>query len=204
MKRSLIALAAVAALISCGGGGGGADAPAPQALGVELYSDSIGAGYGVRVPPAARMQQLRPAWQVVDHSVNGLQLTALMQGFAGLHRTGRYVPLALGLNDAYLGALGYEQSLRTAIEQLQREGRVPVLTGVVGVPRPPALAVRHNAITHALAREYGLQHAGWGEDYRGEVDVIADGIHRTQEASDRLAALLVAAIERAAQEEQQR
>ena len=36
---------------------------------------------------------------------------------------------------------------------------------------------------------------GWGEDYQGESDTH-DLIHRTQAASDRLAALLVAAIEK--------
>ena len=55
-----------------------------------------------------------------------------------------------------------------------------------------------NAVTLRLAAELGLQHAGWREDYRGPGDVISDQIHRTQEASDRLAALVVAAIERAA------
>ncbi|WCM86640.1 hypothetical protein [Acidovorax sp. NCPPB 3576] len=52
-----------------------------------------------------------------------------------------------------------------------------------------------NAITLSVAHDLGLQHAGWGEDYRGPEDLI-DSVHRSQAASDRLAVLLVAAIDR--------
>nr|WP_235492165.1 hypothetical protein [Paracidovorax avenae] len=97
----------------------------------------------------------------------------------------------------------YEVDLREAIRIVQAEGRTPVLAGIVNLPvadlfTPERVARRAelNAVTLALAEELGLQHAGWGEDYRGPGDVI-DNVHRTQAASDRLAALLAAAIERA-------
>ncbi|WP_343735273.1 SGNH/GDSL hydrolase family protein [Acidovorax sp.] len=192
-------MAACLALAACGGGGSGGASPEPVT--VDLYGDSIPAGYGVAVTPLERIRAMRPQWQVVDHAANGTRLKDLMPGFATAPRTGRYVVLQPGFVDAFRATEGYELDLRTAIDQVQREGRVPVLTGIVGTPSPPPLAAQYNAITHALAREYGLQHAGWGEDYR-DGDTTADGIHRTQDASDRLAALLVAAIDRAAEQKQ--
>lgn len=71
-----------------------------------------------------------------------------------------------------------------------------VPTQVVITSITPEVKMRRdvlNEITLRLAEEYGIKHTGWGEDYQGSQDVT-DGIHRTQEASDRLAALLVKTI----------
>lgn len=185
---SRIAIGAVCfALSACGGGG--------QPVTVDLYGDSIMSGYGVQVSPADRIRSARPDWGVVDHSVPGTPLKALMPGFSSSPRTGQVVVIGNGFVDAYQGIDGYAQDLRTAVLQVVAEGRTPVLTGVIGTPNPPALAHEYNAATHQIAKEYGLAHAGWGEAYR-EGDASPDGIHRTQAASDRLADLLIQAIEK--------
>ena len=190
-------MAAAVSLAACGGGG----PPASQPLAVDVYGDSILSGYGVAVTPIERMRAARPAWRITDHTANGLALKALMPGFVDAPRTGRVVVLGNGLVDAIQGLPGFEQDLRMAVRQLRAEGRVPVLTGVIGTPRPPPLAEAYNAATLAVAREYGLQHAGWGEAYR-EGDTAADGLHLTQDASARMVALLIEAIEKAERQEE--
>lgn len=203
-RRTVVMALPLLTLAGCGGGGGGErgedDAtpdtrPAPVT--VDLYSDSIGAGFAVHVAPRDRMVQMRPDWRITDHAVNGLKLAELAPVFASIQRTAQFIPLALGINDALQGEPDFDFNLRFLIESVRAEGRTPVMTGLAGLPHPPPLMGFYNAVTYQLAKEYGLQHAGWDEDYRPG-DVSADGIHRTQEASDRLAALLVAAIERAA------
>lgn len=205
MNRRIAVLALPLCLTACGGGGdesrdhedAGPAKPAPQ-LTVDLYGDSIGAGYAVEVTPAERIALIRPTWGVMDYSVYGLRLSELMEVFPTIPRTAQFVALALGFNDANEEDPHFETNLRTAIEIVIREGRTPVISGLVGVHAPTPLMVRYNAVTHRLADEYGLEHAGWGESFQPG-DVNPDGIHRTQEASDRLAALLASAIERAAQ-----
>lgn len=191
----LIAMTSAAVLVACGGGGGGEPPALP--LVVDVYGDSIMAGYGVRVSPVARIREARPGWQLVDHSAPGTPLKALMPGFATAPRAGQVVVIGNGFVDAFQGLDGYALDLRAAVLQILAERRVPVLTGIVGTPLQPPMAAPYNAVTHAIAAEFGLQHAGWGEAYR-DGDAAADGIHRTQEASDRLAVLLADAIERAA------
>lgn len=204
-RRSAAVAVVTVALAACGGGRDTADpddtSEAARSASVDFYSDSIGAGYSVSVSPGERMAQVRPDWVIVDHSVNGLKLSELAQVFASLPRSGKYVVLALGINDANAGEAHFERHLRSLIERARSEGRTPVLSGIVGTPNPDPLAAQYNVVTHQLAREYGLQHASWNEAYRAG-DVSADGLHRTQEASDRLTDLLVAAIERAVQQEE--
>ena len=207
------------ALLGCGGGGSGS-----EPVTVEIYGDSITFGPAIDRNVAAQVRQLRPGWAVEDHSAVGLNLAELVVGYAEpypgapaseypkgpqpafdkVQRSARFVVIELGGNDALSERPPeqFEADLRTVIDVLVREGRVPVLTGIVGVPpsayfTPAALTRRDvlNAITHRVAQAYGLPHAGWGEDYRGDADTH-DQIHRTQAASDRLAALLVAAIEK--------
>lgn len=207
------------ALLGCGGGGSGG-----EPVTVEIYGDSITFGPAIERNVAAQVEALRPGWTVDDRSAVGLDLRDLVTGYAEpfpgapksdypkgaqpafdkVQRSARFVVIELGGNDALSErpTEQFEADLRSVIDVLVREGRVPVLTGIVGVPpsayfTPAALTRRDvlNTITHRVAQSYGLQHAGWGEDYLGESDTH-DQIHRTQAASDRLAALLVAAIEK--------
>lgn len=207
-------------LLGCGGGSSN---PPPS---VEIYGDSIPFGPGIQSNIAAQIRILRPEWIVIDVSASGADLRDVLDGYAEPYanapreaypagpqpalskrvKAGQYQVIAVGGNDA-LGMStqeDFESRLREVVRVIRSEGRIPIITGIVNAPPSEAfnlavLARRDelNGITHAIAKEYGLQHAGWGEDYRGEVDTIADRIHRTQEASDRLAALLIEAIERA-------
>lgn len=192
------------ALMGCGGGGG--DAPAQVPVSIEIYGDSIMTAPGIATPPPAAIRAMRPAWVVNNHALAGSTLQQTLQGFASQSRTGRYVVLEHGGNDALemRTPAEFEADLREAIRIVRSEGRVPVLTGIVDLPGDPRYFTEPvrlrmgelNAVTLRLADELGLQHAGWREDYRGPGDVIFDQIHRTQEASDRLASLVVTAIER--------
>lgn len=184
--------------VSPAGPGASGDAADPAArLAVDLYGDSILAGYGVLDTPARRLVQAHPQWSVFDHSAYGVKLSDLVPNLPYVPRAGPYTVLALGINDAIAQDDQFEANLRYAIELLLREARTPVLTGLVNVPDPSPRMVQFNAITLELARQYGLEHARWHEDYRAG-DAAEDGLHRTQAASDRLAALLLQALERAA------
>lgn len=208
MHRRTAMMAMSLALAGCGGGGSdGNDDRSPQnpaapdlaaRLAVDLHGDSIMAGYGVEFSPAKRVAQARPQWNVLDHSEYGVKLSELLPNLPYLPRTASIVVLALGLNDAAAGDDQFEQNLRQAIELLLQQGQTPVLTGLVGEPNPTPRRVQYNTVTLQLASRYGLEHAHWHEDYRPG-DASPDGIHRTQEASDRLAALLAQAIDRAVQ-----
>lgn len=214
-------MAVAVALAGCGGGGPAQD----SRISVEIYGDSITVGPALSRNVAAQIRALRPAWSVVDVSASGSGLQLVLHGYAEPYpgappeaypagpqkalalrtKVARYQVIAVGGNDALVGndPAGFEAGLREAVQIIRSEGRVPVFTGIVNAPpgdafTPEVLARRDqlNAITLRVAAELGVEHAGWGEDYRGEQDVIADQIHRTQAASDRLAVLLVAAVER--------
>jgi acyl-CoA thioesterase I len=200
-------------------------APLPQPNSVTLDGDSILFSIFLQRSIAARMRELRPGWQIEDRSAVGLKLQAMLAGYdapypgapleyfprgpqppyARVPRTSGVVVIEAGGNDALnpRPLADWEADMRAAIEIVRAEGRTPVLTGIVdfevGEGRPADFKAQRDAFneaTHRLAAEYGLQHAGWGEDHQGPQDTI-DGLHRSQAASDRLAALLVAAIERA-------
>ncbi|MBF9263403.1 SGNH/GDSL hydrolase family protein [Acidovorax cattleyae] len=218
--------ALVLLLTGCGGGGEGASqAQPPEPVSVDIFGDSIVRSPGLSVSLVQALRAARPGWTVQDHSAAGLDLEALMDGyrepwpgapadafplgpqprFADVRRQGHVVVLGLGVNDALEMRTPehFEADLRQAIQVIQAEGRVPVLTGLVDLPVADLFTAERverrrqlDAVTLALAAELGLQHAGWGQDYRGAADVL-DNVHRTQEASDRLVVLLVAAIERA-------
>ncbi|MDA8522300.1 GDSL-type esterase/lipase family protein [Acidovorax sp. NCPPB 4044] len=225
MTLALI-FALVILLTGCGGGSDGASqAQPPEPVSVDIFADSIARSPGLPVSLVQSLQAARPGWTVQDHSATGLDLDALVVGyrepwpgapadafplgpqprFADVRRQGRVVVLGLGVNDALemRTPKRFEADLRQVIQVIQAEGRLPVLTGLVDLPVADLFTLERierrrqlDAVTRAVAAELGLQHAGWGQDYRGPTDV-RDNVHRTQEASDRLALLLVAAIERA-------
>lgn len=199
----------------------------PQPMTVILDGDSIVYGPTLAANIAARLREWRPAWSVDDRGVYGLKLWQLLQGYtepyagagpelfprgpqplyAQVPRSSRIVVIEQGGNDALemRTVAEYEADLREAIRIVQSEGRTAVLTGIVDLPVADIFTAPIKAhldeldqVTLRVAAELGLQHAGWHADYRGPQDVI-DNVHRTQEASDRLAVLLMAAIERAAQ-----
>lgn len=186
-----------------------------RAISVDVYGDSILRAPGIAVSPVQRIAELRPFWEVTDHSATGLTLHSLLKGYAEPYkaappadyphgpqppfvqvpRSARVVVVALGGNDALnmRSVQDFTKDLRTVVDAVRAEDRTPVLTGVVNLEAgeffsAEAVARRAelNAATLALADELGLQHAGWGEDYRGVTDTV-DGTHRTQIASDRLA-----------------
>nr|WP_232521767.1 GDSL-type esterase/lipase family protein [Paracidovorax citrulli] len=167
--------------------------------------------------PAARLGRRRPFRHRLAAAGSHPRLPRALSGGSGgrlspraaaaLQRRpsqGQIIVLGLGLNDALemRSVDQFEADLRDALRIIHSEWRTPVLTGIVDVPvadlfTPERVRRRHelNQVTLRVAEQMGVSHARWGEDYRGVGDVI-DNIHRTQVASDRLAALLVEAIER--------
>ncbi|WP_026431072.1 GDSL-type esterase/lipase family protein [Paracidovorax oryzae] len=193
-------------------------------MSIEIFGDSLMRGPGISMAVPRTMMSLRPGWVVEDRSAIGLLMQDLVLGykepypgapadayplgpqpaFNAIRRRGQIIVIGLGLNDALemRSVEQYETDLRDVLRVVHSEWRTPILTGIVDVPvadlfTPERVQRRNelNQVTHRVAEQLGVSHAGWGEDYRGVGDVI-DNIHRTQAASDRLAALLVNAIER--------
>lgn len=214
-------------LAACGGGGGGVhgETSKAKAIPVQIDGDSLSFRAMLAHSVPSRLQEWRPSWTVTDRGVSGLTLKNLVSGytepFTGAPtsefprgpqqpystnpKSGRIVVLALGVNDALemRSVADFDADLRLAIRILHAEMRTPVLTGLVDMPVSDVFHQDRktrrdelNQVTLRVAVELGLQHAGWGEDYRGPHDIF-DSVHRTQEASDRLAVLLMQAIERA-------
>ncbi len=188
---------------------------------VDVYGDSISIGVGVEISPIMRLNEYRPNWVVDHHSAGGLRLDSLVAGysepfpgaspiyfpkgpqlpFAEVERNSRFVVIGLGINDALndqtaSDAQRYEDHLRYVVRTLLAEKRIPILTGVVNIASNPMLRGHYNIVTHKIAEEYGLVHAGWGEAYGAE-GVGADTIHPNQMGSDRLAGQLIEAIDKA-------
>ncbi|WP_353619022.1 SGNH/GDSL hydrolase family protein [Paracidovorax cattleyae] len=174
-------------------------------LTVELDGDSLLHGYGVPVTPVQRIQAARPRWRLDDRTANGLRMETAIQTFPSEPHTARIIVIALGANDAFgmVPAATYRADLEKAVSVVCAAGARPVFTGLARMPadRFPAEWIANwealNAVMHDIAQREGIEHAGWDADYRGEQDLQPDFVHRSQEASDRFAELLVAAIERA-------
>lgn len=188
---------------------------------VEVLGDSISIGLNVEVSPIMRLGEYRPNWVVEHRSAGGLQLDTMIAGysepwpgaspmyfpmgpqppFIQIERKSHFVVVALGLNDAIHNttlqeAQRYEDNLRYVVRNLLAENRVPVLTGVPNIAKNPLFRDHYNNVTHKIAQEFDLVHAGWGEAY-GEEGVGSDTIHPHQGGSDALAGRLIVALDRA-------
>lgn len=153
---------------------------APQPVSVIIDGDSIVFGLYLQHNIAARLREWRPAWAVDDRGVVGLLLHTLLAGYrepyAGappehyprgqqppysqVARSSRIVVIEAGGNDTLFlpDVAAWEADMRSAIEIVRAEGRVPVLTGIVDfdvagdlTPEIKARRDRCNAITHQLA-----------------------------------------------------
>lgn len=213
MKIKSVLSIFILALAGCGGGG---DEPSRQS--VTLDGDSILFGAALSVKPA---DVLRSAgFDVDDRAAVGLNLKDMVSGYdepypgapasdfplgpqpayERVQRSTQFVVIEAGVNDSFIlrSAELFEADMRHVIEVVLREGRFPVLTGIVQLGEHPfvndavqKLRAEYDAITIQLADEYGLRHARWGDDPLETMD----GIHRTQEASNRLAQRLVSAMQ---------
>jgi hypothetical protein len=219
LKGALVAL--FLCLTACGGGD---PEPPPVAGTVELNGDSVMYGLGLQESPAMGLLRERPSWTVEDRSASGLSLRDLMEGypepfkdapisayprgpqgpFTAIQHTASVVVIEQGGIDALeeTSPEAFEQNLRTAVAHIKGLGATPVLTGIVPLepgafftaPRV-ALTVELNAITHKVARDLGVTHAGWDTvEFNPATDTL-DGIHRTQPASKRLVSRLAAVID---------
>ncbi len=185
-------------------------------ISVDLCGDSVMRGVAVTLSPIDYIKQNRTAWTVTDHAAGGLCARDLLNGytepdaglpteywpngpqppFANIGRVHKFVVLQVGFNDAFRNIANFDSNMRKLVDIVLREGRIPVLTGVFNVNINVAGRAANNAATLQIAADYGLQHAGWGEDFF-PADVATDTIHRTQSSSNRMAGTLIAAIERA-------
>ncbi len=187
-------------------------------LTVDLYGDSVLYGYGVAKSPITLMKELKPKWNIIDHTASGLNTKDLLNGyetpdpgldqkywingpqkpFNQIDRSGvDVVVIETGFNDAFKGVDDYEDHLRAVVQIAVNENKKVVITGVFRVEIDVPMVNVYNEISLRIAKEFNATHAGWYEDYQGAVDVAEDTVHRTQQASDRMTARLIEAIEKA-------
>lgn len=195
-------------------------------LSVELNGDSILFGWACESTPVMQMREQRPKWQITDRNACGLRMADFMVGyqepfpgapadmfpagpqpaFKDAPHTSQIIVIGLGLNDSYgyLSADEYRKKLIEALTIINSAGAVPVFTGLVHIPAgfyDPAQDAnldKFHKVMRDVATEYDVIHAGWDDEYQGPGDLQDDHIHRTQGATDRLAARLIAAIDQAA------
>lgn len=192
---------------------------------VQIDGDSIVYGLGVEHSIPERLKEWHPDWVIDDRGVSGLKLWQLVAGYqepyvdapeevyprgpqlpyAQVARSSQVVVLALGVNDALemRTAEQFEADLRSAIQILSAEARTVIVAGIVNFPTGPVFTEEihkrrdeFQAISQRVARELMLQRAGWGNT-EVVLSQTLDGVHPTQEESDRLGRLLAATIMRA-------
>lgn len=213
--KTSAALVLMAALGGCGGGG--TDSVSPPAAAatapctLELNGDSILDSPGI-IRPAARLAAQRPLWQIEDDSLSGLSLRELIAGndhrevepYAAKQHSAEFVVVENGGIDALeeRSTIEFEADLRLIIDRVRGRGALPILTGIVAVPvgelfTAPRVQRRAelNAIVSLVAQQEALPYAGWDTAEFAGVGETIDTIHRTQPASDRLVAKLVATLD---------
>lgn len=170
---------------------------------VDLYGDSIMHG-GYRgylrldEPPAATLKRLRPKYTVHDVSLNGETAAQRARTFESEQRSGHFVIIAHGINDA-MQRLPVEASLRQMIEIARREGREVILTGLSRQPVPIAGRASADQTMRRLASELSVPFADW-DAVKYSPKEMADVLHPAKQYSDRLVQSIVKVLDRLAPE----
>lgn len=205
MKR--LALALVVALAACGGGGGGGGgvafpvpgagplvpsepvvvAPKPVVCTVELDGDSILNGTSLRgmllTPPATYIKQVRPKYEVTDNTEAGASANLFVSRFYSAQRTAKIIVINYGVNDNAKG-WSIDKPVRDMTTVSKAEGRAVILTGII----PLAGLEKINDVHRLIAEQEAVQFADWGS-LPGYEPI--DGVHPTQQSSNRLMDLVI-------------
>ncbi|KLN57610.1 SGNH/GDSL hydrolase family protein [Variovorax paradoxus] len=157
-------------------------------------------------PIAATLERLRPGLQVDDRSRSGQTLVALASGFASDPRASVVVVIENGVIDAWQGRrlTDFVATLGVLVEQVQAEGRVPVLTGFARQVAGPFISQDmllrrdlHDRAVRGLAQQMGVVFADLGAArFDGAADLL-DGVHPAKPYSDRLAERIALALDAA-------
>ncbi|SOE06178.1 GDSL-like Lipase/Acylhydrolase family protein [Variovorax sp. YR752] len=170
---------------------------------VDLYGDSIlhggyGGSFRLEEPPSTTLHRLRPRYQVTDHTVNGETATARAKVFERESRTGHFVVIAHGINDAAQN-LPLEPALRAMIAVSRREGREVILTGLSRQLVPVPGRTYSDGAIRRVAADLRVPFADWDtvEYSRAE---MADILHPAKSYSDRLVRRIVNVLDSLAPE----
>ena len=206
-------------LASCGGG---SSYNTPNVIcSVEINADSICSATGISETCAQMITDVHPTWVITDRAVGGLALFSLVDGYStacadcGLAKFGTQLPFSqiihtskivsieLGGDDAFDYAYNgngnatlYESELRGVISNIQAQGKIALLTGILpfeassstyypGDPFDQAtvnLAAQFNIIQHKVATDTGSLDAHWDSVPFNPLTDTIDGIHRTAPA----------------------
>lgn len=149
-------------------------------------------------PPAAILKRMRPAYTVVDNSVNSSTAAQRAKTFPGSPRTTRFVVLQHGVNDALLGS-DLATPLYEMAEISKREGRIPIITGLSRQIRKIKQIAYYDLVTQQVAIASNSLFANWRSVEYSPAD-MADEMHPGQAYANRLMERLVAVLDQAAPE----
>ncbi len=222
MKKLIAIIFAAAVLTACGGGGGGGAASFPVGVPttpvvttptpaveapvctVALFGDSIlHGGYNVSfrlaIPPADNLKIQRSKYTVSDYSYNGGNAVQYLPEYLNKTVDSRIVVIEFGVNDAGNG-LVYEYPMRQMLDRAKALNKIIIIPGIVKSAEPFARYNEYNNIAKNLASEYGATWAGWDEvTFNKDTDTM-DGLHPTQEYSNRLVEALSSTLDKVAPE----
>lgn len=212
----ILATSCLIFLTSCGGGSN-------HSCSVELNSDSIFVTSGSTISPVAILQQLNPSIVIDNRAVGGLTTRDLISGYTTTYAGGPIPPrgaqkafyleshpsdiiiIETGGNDGFEGVTvdSYRAYLIEFIRVVRSQGKTPIITGIVPVEPGPVFnesvvsRIRElNAVGLSVAKEFNVEHSGFGEmSYDPKTDSI-DGIHRSEKAIHEVVAILTKSIQK--------
>jgi len=216
--KKLIMVILVSLLTACGGGGGGGSGGMPMMPGipttpvtpvtppaaaptcsVTLFGDSVmHGGYQLTlrlpIPPAANVKIQRPKYDVKDFSYNGATASQSLPSFLAEDITTQVVVIEYGVNDAGNGLL-YEIPMRSMLDRAKALNKKIIITGILKSASTLPRYNEYNDVAKALAKEYGAVWAGWDEVAFDASKDAPDGLHPSQEYSNRLVGALATALD---------
>jgi 5'-methylthioadenosine phosphorylase len=136
-----------------------------------------------------------------------------MPPFGTVAKAGKYTVIAVGLNDAMgitypqvtFTAQDFEVDLRAVVNRAIDEGRIPIITGLPNINWQSQIfagrntqvrdkVIAFNNVCAQVATSLNCKFANFNSAYNSDARNTIDGIHPTQENSNKLAALLRTAI----------
>lgn len=194
MRRKFLVTLLSALLAACGGGG-----TSTKTCTVELIGDSILNGYNLQVTPAEYIKNAFSSVNIIQNTANGESLNSFIKNYK-YDTNADVVIFQLGLNDSLSKEAfdNFENNLDVFLSKNISQGKKVVLTSIVKIdagqsdfwtPEVKERAIILNSIVLHYTRKYNLDNARWDLVPYAYDDTI-DGVHRIQDASNRLTSLL--------------
>lgn len=181
----------------CGGG-------SSSNISIEIQSDSICAATKIPRTCADSLKLLDSSIQVENHALGGMTMKRLAESnFYQINHQSKYIVLTLGGNDALdnYSEDEYRNEVIKFVNFVRSVGSIPILTGapIIKAYGPDYFPqtqffdqsavdrlTQFNLIIRKICIDMNVPDAHWDTVEFNPLTDTVDGIHRTQEANDRL------------------